>query len=179
MKCHECMKDFEPRSGNILMEDPWIGAYMVYDIDYQECPQCKEHLYTLETSRKIDAARREREAWLIARLPIGEFISIREAVAILGITKQAFHKNHRIKRGYIYAKKMGGRWFYNKKSVELFRDTGDGRFILDETSKVPTTAIYFFEKNLTIEVKKPENDLNQLPDISNFIYEKSNNISYH
>ena len=51
-------------------------------------------------------------------MPIGNFIATNEAASILGVTKQAFSKNPKIKRGLIYCKKMGARKFFLKKSVE-------------------------------------------------------------
>lgn len=135
MRCHDCLVDFEPQSGNLVLNDPLIGAFIVYNIDYLACPKCGEHLYTIEASQKIDDARKEQEERLIAGLPVGDFVSAHDAMALLGMTKQAFHKHHRIKRGFIYSIKIGGRAFYHKKSVELFRQSKDGRFPLMPTLK--------------------------------------------
>jgi len=61
-----------------------------------------------------------------------------EAARILDISRQALHKNRRIKNGFIFHTRFGNGIVYLRKSVELFKETGDGRYplwkYLDHTS---------------------------------------------
>jgi len=154
MKCFDCNTEFVLRFGDITINDYWVGPVTVSGIDYKECPVCGDRLYTLESSRKIDEAKKKKLDSLIAKLPIGDFVSIREARAILNnISRQAFHKNHRIKRGFIYAIKIDDRWFYNKKSVQQFHKTGDGRFQL-ESQGTQNKILYMMTNSNNDEVQK-------------------------
>ena len=71
---------------------------------------------------------REQEA--IDNLPFSEFIALNEAAEILGYTKQAFSKNPRIRRGMILSGTKGGRKYYVRKSVELFKVKKSGKYRL-------------------------------------------------
>jgi len=81
-------------------------------------------------AEKVTAFKKEKERELINKLPVGEFLSVNEVIDILQITKQAFSKNNKIKRGFIYYVEKGKKKLYHKKSVELFKKKGDGRFLL-------------------------------------------------
>jgi hypothetical protein len=108
-----------------------IGKLSVPGIEQFKCTKCGNTLVSLnETDKILDFVnRKEQEA--INRLPIGDFLSMNEAAGILGVSKQAFNKNPRIKRGFIYFIKKDGRKYYYKKSVEEFKRTGkDGRINL-------------------------------------------------
>jgi hypothetical protein len=59
-----------------------------------------------------------------------DFVTPKEAADILDITRQALHKHHRIQKGFIYSIVIGGRKLFNRVSVQLFKETGDGRFNL-------------------------------------------------
>ena len=75
---------------------------------------------------------RPRLAELLSRVPVGDYITAAEAWGILGMSRQAFHQNSRIRRGFIYSvpRGPGGERLYHRGSVEQFRKTGDGRFPL-------------------------------------------------
>jgi hypothetical protein len=67
----------------------------------------------------------------IHQLPIGLFISAGAAADVLGVTKQAFSKNSRIKRGFIYSCKAGDKKLFFRPSVEAFSKSNDGRIRID------------------------------------------------
>jgi len=96
-----------------------------------KCSKCSNVLIPLTEMDKITKYVKEKEQQAIDRLPIGDFVSLNEAAEILGVSKQAFNKNSRIKRGFIYSTIKDGRTFYYRKSVEEFKRTGkDGRISL-------------------------------------------------
>lgn len=132
-RCTDCGGTLEPRHGALTSRLAFIGPVTVHDVDYEQCSRCGDQLLPFETCRVLDRAEAQREAELIGRLPIAEFITADEARRILGLTRQAFHQNGWIRRGFIYSvQRPHGRRLYHRPSVELFRDTGDGRFHLSQ-----------------------------------------------
>jgi len=71
------------------------------------------------------------EQHVINNLPVSDFISLNQAADLLGISKQAFSKHPRVKRGFIYSTTIDNKKFFYKRSVEAFRDTKDGRVEID------------------------------------------------
>jgi hypothetical protein len=113
--------EFETRS---------LGKIQVPDLEYLECTGCGDKLFTSEQSDKAVDYIAKEEQRLINMLPIGEFMSANESAAILGVTKQAFSKHPKIKSGLIFSTIKSNRKFYNRKSVELFKKNGNGKFLL-------------------------------------------------
>lgn len=130
MNCALCNGKLIKRSGAIEFNSRSIGKILVPNLEFLECKECKDKILTLEESDKaIDyIAKKEREA--IYNLPVKDFITAKEAYKILGITKQAFSKHPKIKRGLIYSVKIDDRKYYNRKSVELFKEKGNGKYLL-------------------------------------------------
>jgi hypothetical protein len=132
MKCLSCGAICEKTRGNISINDRLTGPFVAKDVEYFKCKKCGEHFFPAETSKMIDASRREALDGLLSSFPISDFLSQPEAYAYLGISRQAFHKNKRIKRGFIYQYERGGTLFYLKRSVQAYLASGDGRFPLHE-----------------------------------------------
>ena len=130
MKCYRCGGNYLEHFGSVSLHDDIIGNYYVYDIQYYKCSKCGTLLFSEKTVLKIEEKESEIRDKLIRQLPINEFIFASEAAEILNITRQALHKHHRIKRGFIYSISFGGKKVYHKKSVLLFKERGDGRFKL-------------------------------------------------
>ena len=130
MRCYECGDTFVKQTGSLTLNDRVVGKYTVDNIEYLKCPSCGELAYPAGVSTVIEAAKSTKKQLLIGRLPVREFITAVEVASILGISRQAVHKHRRISRGFIHSLVHGGRLLYHKKSVELFRNTGDGRFSL-------------------------------------------------
>ena len=130
MKCHKCGKTISKVTGNLHFEDAKIGSFEVYNVEYYKCDGCGRLFFPEETLITIETKEAEQKKQLLSQLPISDFIGAKEAAAILDISRQALHKHRRIRRGFIYSIKFEGRAVYNKKSVELFKETGDGRFPL-------------------------------------------------
>lgn len=132
MKCYTCGNIYQEHEGSLELQNNIIGKYKVYSVKYYKCAGCNELLFSKETAKKIEAVEEEKLNKLIENLPVKDFIMAAEAAEILGISKQAFSKHSRIKRGFIYSIIKGdkGLKLYSRKSVMLFKETRDGRFPL-------------------------------------------------
>ncbi|MDX9896485.1 MAG: hypothetical protein RBS34_13640 [Desulfofustis sp.] len=131
MKCTNCGSFYIELVGNIELTDDIIGPYTVKNVRYLKCEHCDGILLPGDTWSIADQELLKITRYLIGQLPASEFIQAKAAADILGISKQAFCKNKRIKNGFIHSAIVNGRTGYHRRSVELFRDTGDGRFKLD------------------------------------------------
>lgn len=116
------------------MHDEFIGGYIVNDVDFHKCDSCQEHLFPPETLERIDESRDSALRDLILSYPLSDFIEQADVWKALGVSRQAFHKNVRIKNGFIYNVQLKKSRYYLKKSVAQFKQTGDGRFKLNDTS---------------------------------------------
>lgn len=133
MQCQECGGTMKKVHGIYRINDKFAGVFTVPDIEYMECDRCDEVSFSLEEAKKISDCRKNTIQKKLRALPYGDFISAPEAAKILGITRQAFHKNKKIQRGFIYQTAFNTNdKAYLKRSVELFKEKGDGRFKLDE-----------------------------------------------
>jgi len=130
MNCYECGGVYQEKSDFLEILDPYIGKISIQGIPYYQCENCHDILYTEEISRAIEIKRNRRTHELINQFPIGNFISSTEAASILGISRQALHKNRRINHGFIHQIKFGGVTVYLRQSVLQFKKSGDGRFPL-------------------------------------------------
>ena len=130
MKCALCNGRLIKKLGPIEFNSKTIGRILVPNLKFLECNNCGDKIFTpKESDKAIDfIAEKERDA--ITALPIRDFITANEAAKILGITKQAFSKHPKIKRGLIYFVKIGNRKYYNRKSIELFKEKSNGKYLL-------------------------------------------------
>ncbi|MDR2850212.1 MAG: hypothetical protein LBW77_06705 [Verrucomicrobiota bacterium] len=131
MKCCECGGEYKNHTNTKLrVDDDAVGTFYVDGVSYQACGSCGARLFAPEDAKKIEAAREKTLETLLLSQPIGGFLTVAEAVKLLGVTRQAFHKNRRIARGFIYQIPFGDKKVYLKESVERYRRKGDGRFPL-------------------------------------------------
>jgi hypothetical protein len=135
MKCALCDNQVIKRQGSIEFNTRSLGIISVPGLEFMECIACHEKLLTSEQSDKAIDYIANKEQELIRTLPIGEFITANKAADLLAVTKQAFSKNPKIKAGMMYSVKIGNRSFYHRKSVELFRVQGNGKFLLTPPPK--------------------------------------------
>lgn len=131
MRCYSCGGTYEKKHGKLDLSDDSIGFYSVCDVDYHKCDRCDRLLYPSSTVDAIEQNREKIFNEYIQREAVGNFISASETANILEISGQALSKNRRIRRGFIYGIKIGKITLYHKKSVELFKCAGDGRFNFD------------------------------------------------
>lgn len=130
MRCYKCGAKYIEHKGKLNLQNKTIGDYEVSLDKYYKCEDCGALLFPKEAAKKIESIEAEKRDNLIRKLPIGDFIMAKEAAEILGISKQAFSKNRRIKNNFIYSTIVGGKKIYSKKSVQLFKEKEDGRFNL-------------------------------------------------
>ncbi len=131
MNCYECGGTYQEKTDLLEIIDPIVGSISFEGILYYQCDKCDELLYTEDMSIAIEEARNDLIRELLYELPIGDFISAAETASILGISRQALHKNNRINHGFIHHTTFGGVTVYLRLSVLQFKKTGDGRFPLN------------------------------------------------
>lgn len=135
MQHYKCGGTYIEQRGSRKFNSKYVGSYLVHDIFYSKCDGCGALLFPLETARKIESAEQQKLVALIAKIPGGNLVSSTEAADILGVSRQAFHKHRRIKNGFVYSIVLGGNKFFDKKSLLLFKETGDGRYMLSDEKK--------------------------------------------
>ena len=133
----DCGGRYVEKHGSLKIHDPFIGTVTRDDVDYEECDRCGDLILPLETARAFDEHAEALLNDILKKQPIQDFLTASETAAALGITKQALHKNRRIRHGFIYRTSLGGLAVYLKKSVELYKKKGDGRFPLSELASDP------------------------------------------
>ncbi|HIJ95672.1 MAG TPA: hypothetical protein HPP94_08040 [Desulfuromonadales bacterium] len=107
-----------------------LGTVRIPDIEQHKCSKCDNTSLSLDEANKVSQFVRDKEQHIIDNLPASDFISLNQAADLLGISKQAFSKHPRVKRGFIYSITIDNKKFFYKRSVEAFRDTKDGRVSL-------------------------------------------------
>ena len=130
MKCHECGGSYQSIKGSLQKIDKFIGPFVVKDIEYLECGKCNDRLFDPNAAKKISEAREEAMYRALMKQDIGNFVTGKEVLDLLGFTRQALNQNQKIRQGLLFRLRFSGRIYYLRKSVELFIKTGDGRFPL-------------------------------------------------
>ena len=130
MRCPECAGQLETRLETLHILDEIAGLLVIGNAEYRICRKCGSRSYPAATAARIEEKRRDRIQELVHQLPVSEFVTTRQAASLLGVSKQAFSKNQRIKAGFIYRTTLGDKKIYLKSSVLRFRSVGDGRFPL-------------------------------------------------
>lgn len=139
MDCLECGGTYTEKSGTYLLVDPYVGEIIVQGVSYYQCDNCGDILYSADMAQKIESERNKRIHEILKKFSIGDFISAAETASMLGISRQALHKNRRINHGFIYQTKFGPTTFYLKQSVQKYKEFGDGRFPLHLHRRTPST----------------------------------------
>ena len=130
MNCLECGGTYTEKSGTYVLIDPYVGKIIIQGVSYYQCNKCEDILYSEAMAQAIDSERNERIHEILSQFPICDFISAADTALILGISRQALHKNRRINHGFIYQIKFRGLTVYLKQSALQYKRTGDGRFPL-------------------------------------------------
>ena len=130
MNCLECGGDYIEKSGTYELVDPYVGRIIIKGVTYYQCDNCEDILYTESMAQAIESERNKRIHEILSLFPISDFVGATETASILGISRQALHKNRRINHGFIYQTKFCGFTVYLRQSVQQYKKTGDGRFPL-------------------------------------------------
>jgi hypothetical protein len=130
IKCEYCDGSVTKVKGVLPFKSKALGAVNVPDIEQHKCSKCGNTVISLDEADKVTAFIKNKEQEIINNLPACVFISLNQAAERLGITKQAFSKHPRIKRGFIYSITIDNKKYFYKRSVEAFKATKDGRVSL-------------------------------------------------
>ncbi len=130
MNCALCNGPIIEKESLYAFKSVILGEIVIPCVSFEECSICGDRTLSLADSESVIRYVRKKEMEAIRKLPAGELISADEAAEILGVTKQAFSKNPKIKRGFIFSINVGKRTLYFKNSVLKFKDSGDGRLQL-------------------------------------------------
>jgi len=130
MRCAECGGELETQRGTLRLLDEMAGPLVIGDVEYRTCKACGSQQYPPATASKIAEIRRRQIEEFIREMPVAHFVTVGQAASLLGVSKQAFSKNRRIKAGFIYGTALGDKKIYLKASVLRFGSLGDGRFPL-------------------------------------------------
>jgi len=130
MKCISCGGSFHEKRGDLRLPDAILGELVIRNVKYFRCSSCDEILMPPRTVTEIEQIRDRRIGAIIDGMPIREFITPAKAAKLLGITRQAFHKNRSIRNGMIYSTDITSNRMFVRESVIRFKERGDGRFPL-------------------------------------------------
>ncbi|MFC1513015.1 hypothetical protein ACFL5J_01045 [Thermodesulfobacteriota bacterium] len=159
MKCALCNGKISKKRDFFAFESKTLGHVLIPDVSFEECLSCGDKLLSPGASDKVIDYVRQKEKEVIHRLPLEDFVTATEASEILGISKQAFSKNPKIKRGLIYFAEKGKSKFYLKKSVEIFKEKGNGKFLLPQKDRYTNTEMtrskHQYVENVYIEKTTP------------------------
>jgi len=148
MRCDQCGETYIAKKESLEWTDEYIGPFTVEGAEYFECDRCGDYLFSPKNAERVETARRLALDKILQSFPLSAFVTAAEAARILGISRQALHKHRRIRRGFIFQTQFDNKAVYLKKSIDLFKKGGDGRFKLVEpasevqdTSKPRMTAV--------------------------------------
>ena len=148
MNCSLCNAETTRKTEDHLYRSKIIGDVLVPLVEVESCMSCGASKLSTEAERKVSDYLKMLEKNTINSLPANNLVSAGQAAAILGVSKQAFSKNPKIKKGFVYFIYVGTKKFYFKSSVELFKTSGDGRFPITQwKSSVPSDRISHHDAN--------------------------------
>ena len=153
MQCANCSGQYVTVKGYLELNDKILGSFKVQNVEYEECEGCGKKLYPPITLRAIEKAENRRKEDLLSNKPLGEFILATEVAEILGCSRQAVHKNKKIRRGFIHFIRRHDVYYYLRKSAELYKETGDGRLQLAKPKPTATNVVDFSK---FLELKQKE-----------------------
>ena len=142
MNCSLCDAKTRNKKQDYVHKSKIIGEVLVPAIEFRQCQVCGKVTLSPEAKDEVSNYVAEQELNAITTLPAYDLISAGQAANILQVTKQAFSKNSKFKKGFVYSVMIGAKKAYFRSSIELFKKTGDGRFpITGWKSSVPENSI--------------------------------------
>lgn len=142
MDCAHCGSKMKNRVG-LVTRSKIVGVLDISGVEYDYCENCDDSLLSPKALGAVQAHVQKKEREAIDKLPIGEFVSSKEAADILDISKQALSKHKRIQRGFVYFSTIGQSKLYHKPSLMAFMASGDGRVSLNlDEHKQASNAIF-------------------------------------
>ena len=151
MDCAICNNKLTETKGVYTFHSKIIGKINIPNIKIFKCLNCDERLLFDTESEKVLNYVENKEQEAIGSLPIGEFITTNQAAEILGISKQAFSKDPKIKRGFILSHEIGGKKLFLRKSVELFKKKKNGIFQIVQLEQSDCSYIEFHKYSMLLQ----------------------------
>ena len=133
MKCYDCGGSLANCTGSLDLPSVALGSFTLTNVAYLKCYQCGEVILPDDTWEMADQKENDLINDFLMNLPVKDYIGASAVASILNISRQGLHKHRRIRRGFIYSIVHEGKRLYNKKSVEMYKETNDGRFLLSGT----------------------------------------------
>jgi hypothetical protein len=135
MKTCPCKGTIKAVEMDYPFESKIVGRVLVPKVLVQKCtnPECGEIFLSPDAYDKIFAYMKEKEREAIdnVKLSKDELLSARQTHEYLKITRQALSKpKSKYQRGFIFWRMLDKTKVYFRKSVEQFKETGDGRYLL-------------------------------------------------
>ncbi len=132
MNCPFCDTEAICKTADYLCYNKTLGDIIVPCVEVEECPHCGKVMLSTEAESTVSDYLEVREREAIESLPADDLVSAGKAAEILGVTKQAFSKNPKIKKGFVYYTLVGTKRVFFRSSVKLYKTEGDGRFSINE-----------------------------------------------
>ena len=157
-RCYECGGEMQQRSF-YCWEDKFLGKMEVNAEagEYFYCAECGSEELSYSLMKKIESVEQERIEQLLLQRVGGSMKAYKEnlvrnkdLVALLGKSRQAIQQDHKIKTLIFHHIEKSGEIVYWKPSVELYKETGDGRFDLSSSESAYTDVSRF--------TKQPEHE---------------------
>jgi YgiT-type zinc finger domain-containing protein len=130
--CEICSSEIVKQVSRFPFKSKLLGDIAVPNVEQFVCVGCGKSFLSLAEGKKISSYVKEKEKRAVESQPFNAFVSLNEAAEILEVSKQAFSKNARIKKGLICSAVIDGKTLYLRNSVEEFKRTRkDGRVKLN------------------------------------------------
>jgi len=150
--CFFCGKELHKRRG-FVKDSEYYGPVRIPEAEYYQC-DCGRLEIPSQVLRQVEEEEsRLRSRLLLQRLDCiddinRQYLKNSELVRMLGISRQAIAQNKHL-HNLVFHIRLFGQRYYLRKSVELFKDCGDGRFPLftksnsrKKSAKPPILAIH-------------------------------------
>jgi hypothetical protein len=173
MNCYYCDSEILHVKEEFEIESPIIGQIMVPGVEFEVCTKCGDKLLLPGMGDYIAEYVREEEQIAIGQIPFDDFITAKEAIEILGFSKQALSKKApEVKNGLIMSRMKDGRRYFVKKSVELYKGLHDGRYLIQLEKDI--IIVYQTKSKPLAKTKAPKEYVVKTPSIwTNTIRSKS------
>jgi hypothetical protein len=139
MKSCVCGKPLQEQIHDYTMESQLVGQVVVPYTRSTSCAACGKHYIDYDQAKILERQVERAEVAAVALIPDTEFVSRTHALKILGMSTCEFTQAMKTRNNFVISRRAPGKQRkYLRKSLELFRNTGDGRFnILEMTQPAP------------------------------------------
>lgn len=136
MNSCSCGKPLQEQISDYDMKSLLVGTITVPRVRSSLCASCGNRYVDYAQAKGLELYVNHDEVAAVARLPDQEFVSRAEALKILGMTEREFTENPKIRNNFVIIRRTPGRpRRYLRESLKRFRETGDGRFNVNDYLK--------------------------------------------